>query len=77
MSTVALAGLIVAISFLIGLVVGTILVMALPAVRESFRRQLPDPGDDQQKPPPEADGDLDVDRRHWPDGTGYTNDHLG
>jgi hypothetical protein len=74
---VALAGIIVAISFLIGLVVGTILVMALPAVRESFRRQLPGPGDDQPKPPPEGDGDLDGDRRHWPGGTGYTNDHLG
>ena len=77
MSAVALAGIVVAVSFLIGLVVGAILVMALPAVRESFRRHLPAPGDGQLKPPPDGDGDREGDRSHWPGETGYTKGQPG
>jgi hypothetical protein len=76
-SAVALAGIVVAISFFIGLLVGTIAVMALPAVRESFRRQLPADGDGQRKPSPDGDGDHDGDRSHWPGETGYTNGQPG
>ena len=77
MSTVALAGLIVGISFVVGLIFGVILILALPAARESFRRQLPGPPDGPQPPSAEGDGDLGEDRTHWPGGTSYTDGHLG
>jgi hypothetical protein len=51
--------------------------MALPAVRESFRRRLPAHADGQIKPPADGDDDHDGDRSHWPGETGYTNDQPG
>ena len=76
MKAVALAGLVVGIAFIIGLAFGAILILALPAVRETFRRQLPGHGDGGEIPPGDND-DLGGDHPHWPGGTGYTDGHLG
>jgi hypothetical protein len=77
MNAVALAGIIVGISFIVGLVFGAILILALPAARESFRHQLPGHGDGPPSPPADGNSDLGEARPQWPGETGYTDGHLG